>query len=233
MIHYFTGLALLAPLALFATSWTGAFHDGSQTHLVLGLFTSIYCVAVHTLLIMFMIVTGRILRSAAESRPLGSEFLAELNVFFTRKSAYPLAIFSAFFAVATAVLGHGRYIGVPIEVHMLIAVAAVLLNLFAFGIEYRTLRDNQRLVDRVAAELDRIDAQTPPGAETTLDEPPWAFGRSGRWLVFATTAWGPYVYWGLVVWRGRFGEVSPLLLTACALASAVGFARAFGAREAA
>jgi len=226
MVHYYAALACLVPFALLATVATGIWHDGSQRHLVLGLFTSIYCVAVHTLLILFMIVTGRILKTTMRTRSLDPGFLAELNLFFAERSAYPVALLGAASITATAVLGHGRYIGVPTWIHELMAIAATLLNLFAVSSGYRTLRENQRLVDRVAAELDRLDRSGAPVAE---EPPALAWGARGRWLIFGLAAWAPYLYWGLVVWRGRFAEVGPALPAACALASLFGMARAWRA----
>ncbi len=229
MIHYYTGLAVLLPVALFATAFTGALHDGTQKHLALGLFTGIYCVAVHTLFILFMIVTGRVLKAAMQSRPLGPEFLDELNVFFAKKSAYPMAILAAFLAVATAVLGHGGFIGVPTWIHYLLGLFTVLFNLFAVRSSYLALRDNQNLIDRTAAELDRIDAELGPESLPS-NEPTWAFGTGTRWLVFAVSAWLPYLYWGWIVWRGDFGRIGLAFPLVSAVASAFGLMQAWRSR---
>ena len=229
MSHYYLGLAFLLPIALAATAVTGLWHDGSHTHVAVGLFTAIFCVAINTLLILFMIVTGRVLKEAMKSRPLGPEFLAELNEFFANKKAYPLALLAATIAVAAAVLGYGRNIGVPITVHMLLGLAAVLVNVWALPIAWRTLRSNQALVDRVAAELDLVDAErgTPP--EATEGEPEWTMERPARWMVFAFSAWLPYLYWALVEWRGDFGQVAPSFLAISAVLSGVGLWNAWRA----
>ncbi|HZO08638.1 MAG TPA: hypothetical protein VFC77_04620, partial [Myxococcota bacterium] len=107
MAHYYAGMALLTAPCLLLTLLTGIFRDDSQRHLLLGFTTAILCVATNTLLILFMIVSGRVLKAASRSRDLGREFLAELNEFFARRSAYPVAILSAFVATAAAVLGYG------------------------------------------------------------------------------------------------------------------------------
>ena len=102
MTHYFAvATGLLVP-ALLATVVSGLLRGSAQLHLTIGLFSSILAVGTHTILILFMIVTGRVLREAIRSRDLGPEFLAELNAFFARKSAYPLAILAAFSVVAAA-----------------------------------------------------------------------------------------------------------------------------------
>ncbi len=230
MVHYYAGLAAALACALVATLWTGAFHDGSDRHLVVGLFTAILAVATNTLLILFMIVTGRILKAAVQARSLPSEFLAELNAFFARRSAYPLSILGAFAAAAAAVLGHGRFIGVPDAVHVLVGLAAAVLNLSTLGLGVRTLRENQALMDRAVRELDRLDAAG-ERADPAAGEPRWSFGRSARWLIFAASAWAPYLYWGVVAERGDFGRVAAPLPLVCALASLAGIVAAWRSRR--
>lgn len=228
MVHYYLALALLLAPCLILTLLTGALHDGSERHLLLGFFTGVLSLATHTLLILFMIVSGRVLKAAMQSRALPVAFLADLNQFFARKSAYPLAILAAFAATAAAVLGYGRFIGVPPWVHVLVGLGAVLVNLAGLQHGVRALRANQGLLDRAAAELDRLDAAGAP--VRTADGPVWRYPRSTRWLVFAVSAWGPYLYWSLVVWRGAFDHVTPLFPALTLLVSAFGLAQAWRAR---
>ena len=229
MVHYYLALACVLAPCLLLTFATGALQDGSERHLLAGFFTAVLCVATHTLLILFMIVSGRVLKAAMQSRALPADFLGELNQFFARRSAYPLAIVAAFVATAAAVLGYGRFIGVPVAVHVLVGLAAVVTNLLALGHGVRALRANQGLLDRAAQELDRLDAA---GAPVSADAAavPWSYSRPTRWLVFAVSAWGPYLYWALIVWRGAFANVSPLFLALTVVASAFGAAQAWRAR---
>ena len=229
MVHYYAGMALFLAPCLVATAVAGLVGGGTQGHLLLGLVASIACVATQTLLILFMIVTGRVLKAAIASRSLPREFLDELNLFFARRRAYPLALLGAVTAVATAVLGYGSLIGVPSLVHVTLGLGTVVLNLVLLPLGLRTLRSNQDLLDRVARELDRIDAERSARGAEPIPEVPvdWAFSRRARWFLFAVAAWLPYVYWGLVVWRGRFGEVPPGLPVLCALLSGLGIAQAF------
>jgi hypothetical protein len=232
MVHYYLALAFVLAPCLLLTLLSGVFQDGSERHLTLGIFTAVLSVATQTLLILFMIVSGRVLKAAMHSRALPAAFLAELNLFFAQRRAYPMAIFAAFAATVAAVLGYGRYIGVPPSVHMLAGLAAVLVNGIALGHGLRALRANQALLDRAAAELDRLDALgTPPRAGT--DEPQWSYPLATRWLVFAVSAWGPYLYWAFVVWRGAFGHVTLLFPLLTALVSLFGLAQAWRARAAA
>lgn len=205
--HYFlAGVILLVP-ALFLVVGSGLTHDGSDRHLWIGLFTASLAIGLHTLLILFQIVTGRVLREAMRARPLGPEFLDELNRFFAEKKAYPLAGLSAAAIVAAGVLGFSaRGFGISPVWHWAIGMAAVLINLWALKQEYASLRSNQRLVDRAADKLDEIDLELGE-LPAEPDEPdPGAARRLG--LGFAIGSWLPYLYWALLEYRGDFSRVS-------------------------
>lgn len=205
MVHYFAAAALVAMPALCATIWTGAM--GAPRHVGIGLFSAVYTAGVHSLLILFMIVTGRVLKEAMVARPLAPEFLAELNVFFARKAAYPAALSAVLSIVVAAVLGFAhRGFGIPGYVHWIAGLIAAAVNFWAIPLEYRALRENQRLIDRAASELDRIDRE----AVTAYADPPpsydpQAIARTA--LIVAVSAWLPYLYWGLIVWKGQFSRL--------------------------
>ncbi len=211
MIHYFSAMALLVAPALVLTAISGIWLSGTATHLSLGLFTAVFAVATHTLMIVFMIVTGRVLKVAVQSRSLAADYLEELNLFFARKSSYPAAVLAATSIVATGVLGYGqRGFGLSPMVHMLVGLAAVVLNLWALTVEYRTLAENQTLLDRTATELDRLDREVGEPEEDPGE--PMRFSPPVRWLLASLVVWGPWLYWGLVVWRGSFDRLDPLFL---------------------
>jgi len=220
MVHYFLAGAILLVPALGWTVVSGLIHaGGSELHFWSGLLTAALGVGLHTLVILFVLITGRVLREAMQARSLGPQFLSELNDFFARRRAYPLAVLAAFAIVAAGVLGNGaRGFGISPVWHWLAGLAAVGLNLWALQEEYRILRRNQTLVDRVAAELDAIDrAQGEPFVETPPDSRTVA-----KWsLAFALGAWCPYLYWALFEYRGDFSRVS---LHPWIEASAIGFA---------
>jgi hypothetical protein len=220
MVHYFlAGVLLLVP-ALFWTLLTGLVHaPGSEVHFWAGLLTAALGVGVHTLVILFALITGRVLREAMRARPLGGEFLAELNQFFARRRAYPLAILSAFSIVAAGVLGHAaRGFGISPVWHWLAGAAAVAINLWALREELAILRANQALVDRVATALDDLDRELGTPAPPPLPDAPTV----AKWsLACALGAWFPYFYWVLIEYRGDFSRVS---LHPWAEASALAFA---------
>jgi hypothetical protein len=222
MWHYWLVGALLLVPAMLLAMLSGLGFDGSQRHLWFGLFAAILGVGVHTLTILFMLVTGRVLREAMRVRQLGPQFLVELNQFFARKQAYPLAALAASTLVATGVLGFSqRGFGVSPVWHMSIGVLTLVFNLWALQEEYRALRANQVLIDRVAAELDALDRAQPPDVaafEAEHNDPRERFKLA---LALAIGAWFPYLYWALIVWRGEFARVS---LHPWLEASLIGFA---------
>lgn len=211
MVHYFSALAVLVIPALVWTAWSGA--TGSAAHLGVGLFSAVFTVATHSLLILFMIITGRVLKEAMIARPLGAGFLSELNVFFARRAAYPAALLAVLAIVIAAVLGYGqRAFGMSPAVHWIAGVLAVGVNLWAIPLEYRTLRANQSLIDRAALELDRIDREAAANRSTAMagveEELVYDPKRAARWgLIIAVSAWFPYLYWGLIVWKGAFARL--------------------------
>jgi len=211
MTHYFwVFAAFLVPALGFAawtglsTMWTGA--SPTELHLTAGLIASVLAVGAHSLLIIFMIVTGRILREAVRVRNLSSKFLEELNLFFADRRAYPAAGLSSAFIVTAAVLGYGnRGFGLHPSVHMLVAIGAVIYNLYALTLESRALLENQRLLDRVKGELEASDAR---GEGPIADPSPGVVSPMPWGPTLAVGAWLPYLYWGLFTWHGDFSKVS-------------------------
>jgi len=204
MTYYFwVFTAFLVPALGFAT-WTGM--TATESHLTAGLIASVLAVGTHSLLIIFMIVTGRILREAVRVRNLSGKFLEEMNAFFADRRAYPAAGLSCAFIVTAAVLGYGnRGFGFPSSVHMLVAIAAVIYNLYALTLESIALLENQRLLDRVKSELEASDAR---GEGPIADPSPGVVSPMPWGPTLAVGAWLPYLYWGLVTWRGDFSMVS-------------------------
>jgi len=211
MVHYFAGLAALVIPALLWTAWTG-FAGGGESHVSAGLVAAVFAVLAHTLVILFMLVTGRVLKEAMATREFPPAFLAELNDFFARKKAYPAALLGASVTAFAAVLGYAhRGFGIPAWIHWAAGFAAIAGNAWAIVHEHRALLANRSLVDRAAAELDRLDRARAGAAGPSEDAgvEPYDPVRVGRWgLILAVSAWFPYLYWALIVWRGDFARVS-------------------------
>lgn len=208
MAHYYLIACAIVVPALLVTTGLGLAGE-VELHFRVALVTAFATVGLHSLLILFMILTGRILREAVRSRDLSQGFLDELNEFFARKKAYPVALVAALLIVVAGVLSLAQpALGLPAATHMLAGIVALVFNLWAIPLELRTLLDNQLLIDRAATELDAIDVELAAQGEIPQDEPitPAAMARGA--LMVAFSSWLPYLYWGLVVWRGKFDKVS-------------------------
>ncbi len=214
MFHYFAIAVTLTAVALLTAAGLGFARNlglevESETHFLVALIAAILAIGTNTMLIVFMIVTGRILREAVRARDLPREFLDELNVFFADKAAYPAAIGAAFSIVVAGVLAFaGRHYELSVWVHGSVGVLALGINLAVIPIELGALKANQRLVDRAATALNKIDADLEERGELPEEEPlqPAMIARSA-WIV-AVSAWMPWGYWGLVEYRGDFGRAS-------------------------
>jgi hypothetical protein len=208
MVYYYTALAVATIPALFATAILGAM--GSAHHLPLGLFSALLAVATHSLVILFMVVTGRVLREAQRNCQLGSEFLEEANRFFREHAGYPAAIFGSFSIVVAAVLGYAaRGFGISSSVHITAGLVALAINVWAISVEYRALKGNQVLLDRAARELDRLEREADERGEVPPPPPPPDPRRPARLgLTLAITAWFPYLYQTLILWHGDFSRTS-------------------------
>ena len=80
MSQYFLFGSVAAILALLVAAGLG-FSGDLSLHFKVALPAAILTVGAHTLLILFMMITGRILREAIRCRDLPQEFLDELNLF--------------------------------------------------------------------------------------------------------------------------------------------------------
>ena len=208
MIHYFGAAAVLTIAALLTSAWLGI-SGQLDVHFRVALVTAILTIGTHSLLILFMIITGRIIREAMLHRELPAEFLTELNDFFSRKMAYPAALLGAVSIVAAGVLGTAQSaLGLPAMTHMLVGVLALCVNFFAILMETQAILANQGLVDRVAATLDELDRELTAKGEPPPDDEPDPRAKSRAAMAVCLGAWLPYLYWGLVVWRGDFSKVS-------------------------
>ena len=74
MVHYFAALVAVAVPALFAAAGLGIYGK-LDLHIKVALAAAILVVGLHSLLIIFMIVTGRVLREAVRARDLPTSFL--------------------------------------------------------------------------------------------------------------------------------------------------------------
>ncbi len=209
MSTYFLSGSIASILALLVSAGLG-FGGALSMHFKVALPAAILTVGAHTLLILFMVVTGRILREAVRCRDLPQDFLDELNLFFSGASAYPAAIFGSLSIAGAAVLAFGApVLGLPAATHWIAACLAVLLNMWALPVEYRALRRTQLIVDKAANALDQIDAEVPSiGDELLEQERTTPEGLAQGAMAVAIGAWLPYAYLIFIMGNGELSDAS-------------------------
>ncbi|MCP3914322.1 MAG: hypothetical protein GY711_02065 [bacterium] len=206
MTHYFTALLVVTVPGLVLTAGSGIL--ASPSHLLIGLPAAFLAIACHCMILLFTLVTGRVLREAQRNCGLGPEYLEEANEYFGTRAGYPAALIGSFSIVAAGVLGYGyRGLGIPPSVHTLTGVGAILLNVWAFGVGYKALGRNERLLDRAGRELDRKEAKLGAGgaARVEPEERVDPRRRSSQGLKLAVAAWLPWLY---KVWIMGDGDVT-------------------------
>lgn len=208
MSYYFLSLAVLAVGGLVATAVAGVV--GSELHLSIALPTAIVVVGLHSLVIMFVLIGGRLLREAINNCGLDPSFLKRNNAYFKSLSGLFLTIGGAFSIVAAGVLGYAeRAFSIPPEVHLVVGIGAAVLTFLALPREYRALRTVEALLDETRLTLAAEDSSRAAEGLGPVDEDhvPYRDSQTHIGLFIAIVPWLVYLYRALIVWRGRFERV--------------------------
>jgi hypothetical protein len=191
MTRTFIVLAGIVMALLFATIGVGLWHfitedRGRQNeiyiyHFVLGLCTSLVILLVHCIIFTYFLGTGRWVKEVTLAYRLPDEPWHKTTRELKR-ATFPPALFSMLIAIATAAAGAGaqlRVQGWPWWLHAVLAVLTILINLWAFGVEYRNVTLNAQVIQGVLAEVDRLRAVQglPSNAEALAEEETFANGQ--------------------------------------------------------
>jgi hypothetical protein len=151
-------------------------------HFFLGLFTIILLnLGVHSLVFIYFLGTGRWVKEVALAYQIPDEPWPKLTRELKRWT-YPVSLAAMLVPIAAAVAGAGvQMAGWPWYVHFIFGVATLLVNVWAFTVEYRNVCINSALIDRVMAEVDRIRAAhgLSTNAEAILEAEREASGERG------------------------------------------------------
>jgi hypothetical protein len=128
-------------------------------HLYLGLFTIICNLALHCLVFIYFLGTGRWVKEVAIAYGMPDEPLPKLTRELKRKT-FPPALFAMLIPIAAGAAGMAQYRGEwPWYVHLTLATCALLVNLWACWVEYRNVTINAGVIAGVMQEVERIRAE--------------------------------------------------------------------------
>jgi hypothetical protein len=156
--------------------WRGSVtHPDDSTYLIhflLGLFAVLLTLAVHCLIFIYFLGTGRWVKEVALAYRLPDEPLPRLTRDLKRHT-FPLALLAMLVPIAAAAAGAAvQRQEWSWLVHAVLALATLLINVWAFVIEYRNVTINGGVIDAVMREVDRIRAEhgLPTNAEALRQE---------------------------------------------------------------
>jgi hypothetical protein len=176
MTRIFITLAVLLTLALLITFGVGLYtmslSDTSLpekvyknqvylVHFTLGLFTALGALLVHCIIFTYFLGTGRWVKEVGLAYQLPDANYPK-QTRELKRTAFPPALFSMLIIIATAAAGGGRQTQPEVwhwSIHMTLAVLTLLINFWAFRVEYRCLNTNASVIEGVLAEVERIRAE--------------------------------------------------------------------------
>jgi hypothetical protein len=169
MTRIFTTLAAVVTFSILASIgfgfWAMAldknefWKDISTTHFGLGLFTSIAILLVHSIIFIYFLGTGRLVKEIAIAYQMPDEPWPKLTRELKRK-AFPAALFAMLIGIVTVAAGAGRQVaGWHYSIHLTLAFVTLAVNWWAFRVEYRCVSTNGGVMDEVFREIDRIRAE--------------------------------------------------------------------------
>jgi hypothetical protein len=183
MTRIFTILAAVDTLLLFLSygfGWASRLSAGVKTsghstfwfHFLLGLSAAMFTLLVHCLIFTYFLGTGRWVKEVKLAYDLPDAPLPRLTRDLKRR-VFPPALFAMLTAIATGAAGAAAQVEVsPWQVHATLATLTLLVNLWAFRIEYRCLQTNAGVLEGVMREVDRRRTQRglPSNAEALEQE---------------------------------------------------------------
>jgi amino acid transporter len=172
MIRILTPLAILVILGLVGSGALGIvlhYQDAAGAsgeivflaHFSLGLFTAIATLLVHCIIFTYFLGTGRWVKEVGSAYALADEPLPRLTRELKRKT-FPPALAAMLVTIAAVAAGAGVQNQLPQwpwQIHASLAAAALLVNLWAFRLEYRNVEINMGVIADVMQAVERIRAE--------------------------------------------------------------------------
>ncbi|HTU21262.1 MAG TPA: hypothetical protein VMG10_24625 [Gemmataceae bacterium] len=156
----------LVLLLAFAVGWLSKARDGLTSggdlfmiHFYLGLFAVLLTLATHCLIFIYFLGTGRWVKEVAIAYRLPDAPLPRLTRDLKRRT-FPVALVAMLVPIAAAAAGAAAQRREwSWTIHAGLAFATLVVNLWAFIVEYRNVSINAGIIDEVMREVDRIRAE--------------------------------------------------------------------------
>lgn len=213
------GVALAGLIgALYSGLFAGdPFRAGAaEKHRLVALAGAFLVLLAHSVVFIYMIGTGRAIKDAVRDHGVPRELYYQLHWAYKWRAA-PWALSCTVLIVATAVLG-GVVDSAQASawIHPILAILCLLANLVGLPTEWRAIRDNGLLLERVAEET---AARNRKLLDRGLDPAPPAspFGPASWSVILAFSALLPWLYLRFVMGRNDvdfwpFGAICGLFL---------------------
>lgn len=173
------GLVMLGMLAtigvglwLFVTDDPALRGEIFLYHFLLGLITALGILLVHCIIFTYFLGTGRWVKEVAIAYKLPDAGWPKLTRELKR-ATFPPALFAMLFGIATAAAGAGAQLQAwHWSIHATLAFATLLVNVWAFKVEYTNVSINAQVIQAVLGDVDRIRAAEglTSNAEALLEE---------------------------------------------------------------
>jgi hypothetical protein len=127
-------------------------------HYYLGLTTVLVNLALHCLIFIYFLGTGRLVKEIALAYKIPDEPWPKLTRQLKRKT-FPPSLLAMLLGIPTAATGMGiQMADWPWRLHLALTIVLVVVNVWACVVEYKAVRTNARVLDEVYREVDRIRA---------------------------------------------------------------------------
>jgi hypothetical protein len=182
MTRIFATLASANALALVVTfvlgSWSklaDGLHSGASSvyllHFLFGLFTGVGTLLTHCLIFTYFLGTGRWVKEVTLAYRLPDAPLHK-RTRELKRTTFPPALAAMLVTIATAAAGAGAQLKAwPWQLHFSLGIATLVVNFWAFRLEYRNVLANAATLEEVLREVDAMRAaQGLPPNEQALRE---------------------------------------------------------------
>lgn len=131
-----------------------------MVHYYLGLFGVILGpLAIHCLIFIYFLGTGRWTKEVALAYDLPDEPWPRLTRELKRRT-FPPALFAMLISIATAAAGLGAQMHQwPWPIHATLGTLTLIINAWAFLVEYRAVSQNAEVIEAIFAEVERVRSE--------------------------------------------------------------------------